>query len=266
MNQDKVLADSRIILEEISLVFRYIDPKDRYPMHNGGRRHHGLLYVLEGNEIYRSARATLKTEPGDIIYLPKTEVYDVTMSDPQCTVLCIDFETVYPLGFAPFLIRSGNTRLLRNRFFEAERIWQMKRTGWNAECMAVTYRILSELQRIASMKYCPSEKLERIAPGVDYLHQHFNDSTVSVERLAALCGFHPRYFAKVFNEVYGISPKKYITQLRMDRARELILSNRYSVSQISQLTGYSDIYHFSKVFKQENGVSPAGYEHAGKEG
>ena len=265
MNNSTMQLDGTFILEEISLVFRYVDPLKNYPMHNAGRRHHGLLYVLEGNEVYRSARATLKTEPGDVIYLPKTEVYDVTMTDPQCTVLCIDFETARPIDYAPFLIHTSNTRMLKNSFFEVERIWQMKRTGWNAECMAVTYHILAELQRQLSVKYCPSEKLERISAGVDHMHQHFNDPTVSVEQLAELCGFHPRYFAKLFHEVYGISPKKYITQLRMERARELILSNRYTVSQVAQLVGYGDIYHFSKVFKQENGVSPAGYEHYGRE-
>ena len=66
-------------------------------------------------------------------------------------------------------------------------------------------------------------------------------------------------FAKVFRDAYGVSPKQYLTQLRMERARELILSNRYTVSQIAQMTGYGEIYHFSKAFKQENGVTPTEY-------
>lgn len=247
------------VVQEIALVFRYIDPIERYPMRNNGRHHHGLLYALEGRETYRTQNATLHTEPGDVFYLPKSERYGVEMSDPCCTVLCIDFETGIPVDSTAFQLRPVNSRLFKGYFVEMEHIWQLKRVGWEMECLSMLYHIMAEMQRQAQARYFPSDMLGKIQPGVDYLHKHFDNPNLRVEELAQKSGFHPRYFAKVFRDAYGVSPKQYLTQLRMERARELILSNRYTVSQIAQMTGYGEIYHFSKAFKQENGVTPTEY-------
>lgn len=264
MSHGQEFLEKMPIIEAITIVFRYIDPIEHYPMHNRGRSHHGILYVLEGSEHYTTSSAMFRTEPGDVVYLPKSDQYDVVMSDPCCTVICIDFETCGPFQVPAFQLRPMNSRLFKGLFMEAERIWQNKRIGWEMECMSMTYRIIAEMQRQILMKYLQSETLERIQPGVDFLHQHFNEANTRVELLAEKCRLHPRYFAKVFRDAYGVSPKQYMTQLRMERARELILSNRYTMSQIAQMTGFGDIYHFSKTFKQENGISPTEYSRNGE--
>jgi len=260
MERISEFMDAKWSIREIPLVFRYIDPLEHYPIHNRGRQHHGIIYAMEGYEEYRMRDMSLRTEPGDVFYLPKSEEYEVTTQDSHCTVLCIEFETCAPLNARPFKLRPGSTRLFKSWFLEIERCWQMKQAGWAMECMSMAYHILSEVQRQLMLSYYPREKMEKIQPGVDYLHQHFADPSIRVDDLAEKCGFHPRYFAKVFRDTFGTSPKQYLLQLRMERARELILSNRYTISQVAKMTGFADIYHFSKTFKQENGVSPTAYD------
>ena len=251
--------DKLPIIQEIPLVFRYIDPLERYPMHNIGRSHHGLLYSLEGRETYILENSTIQTEPGNVIYLPKSAHYYVEMSDPCCVALCIDFETSAPMNSPAFQLTPLNNRLIKSFFTEMEHIWQIKHIGWEAECMSLLYRIMAELEKQAQQRYYPSSTQKRIQPSVDYLHEHFQDSSLRVEILAEQSGFHPRYFAKIFKDIYGVSPKQYLTQLRMERARELILSNRYTISQVAQMTGFMEIYHFSKTLKHEHGISPSDY-------
>jgi len=181
------------------------------------------------------------------------------MTDPCCTALCIDFEMSEPPESSAFQVKLPNSRIIKGYFTEMEHIWQLKHVGWEMESMSVFYRILAEMKKQIQTKYFPSNTLQKIQPSVDYLHKHIDDPTIRVETLAESSGFHPRYFAKLFRDAYGVSPKQYLTRLRMERARELILSNRYSVSQIAQMTGFADIYHFSKTFKLENGVSPTEY-------
>lgn len=259
MTGDKMFLENPFIIQEISLVFRYVDPAEHYPMRNHGRRHHGILYVVEGRERYGMKDAELRTEPGDVLYMPKSEKYDVNIFDDSCTVLCVDFETSAAARIPAFKLRPSNPRLLITYFTEIERCWQMKRAGWALECMSLLYHIMAEMQRQLLMKYAPSEKISKMQPVVDYLHRHFDDPGIRVESLARKCDYHPRYFAKAFRELYGVSPKQYLTQLRMERARELILSNRLTVSQVAKMTGFTEIYHFSKVFKHEHGVSPTEY-------
>ncbi len=252
------------VISEISLVFKYVDPVERYPMRNSGRRHNGLLYALEGREEYRMKDCSLKTAPGDIVFLPKGEVYDVFMADRVCEVMCVDFETADPYEVRPFIARSAGTRMLKGGFMELERIWQYKRAGWQAECMSLLYHIVSEVQKQLNNGYCPREKLERLQPGIDYIHRHIDDREMRIDAIAGCCGLHPRYFAKLFHEVYGKSPKQYMTEIRMERARELIMGNRYTVTEIARMTGYSDIYHFSKTFRRVNSIAPTEYREKGE--
>ncbi len=58
----------------------------------------------------------------------------------------------------------------------------------------------------------------------------------------------------------GISPINYIQQLRIKKAKEMLKSDYSKISLIAETVGYSNIYHFSKTFKQITGYSPTEYD------
>ncbi len=60
-----------------------------------------------------------------------------------------------------------------------------------------------------------------------------------------------------------MSPVKYITQLRVEKAKELLITNRYKVSEIAEMCGFENVYYFSNVFKKQVGVSPKTYKNRG---
>lgn len=61
------------------------------------------------------------------------------------------------------------------------------------------------------------------------------------------------YFRKLFTKTFGISPIKYLKKIRMQKAKELLMADSGSISDIARLTGFTSISTFSKVFKAENG-------------
>ena len=65
------------------------------------------------------------------------------------------------------------------------------------------------------------------------------------------------YFRKIFADKYGISPKKYIINLKLNHAKRLLLSSKYSVEEVCFKCGYSDVSMFSREFKKVVGVSPS---------
>ena len=67
-----------------------------------------------------------------------------------------------------------------------------------------------------------------------------------------------RNLCKSFYAVYGCSPKRYLTDLRMKRAKELLRVD-HTVTETARMVGFRDIYHFSVCFKKEFGISPLEY-------
>ena len=91
---------------------------------------------------------------------------------------------------------------------------------------------------------------------MEMIHSEFLTRNFSLNELAAMCGMGESYFQKLFKEIYGISPKKYIIQLKINHACDLLRLERYTVKQIAELCNFSDIYFFSRQFKEYMGITP----------
>ena len=82
---------------------------------------------------------------------------------------------------------------------------------------------------------------------------------ISAEKLSELCGVSYEYFRRTFHRFYNCSPVKYINNLKLTRAKELLKSGMYTVSETAILSGFSDLSHFSRFFKANVGVLPSDY-------
>jgi AraC-like DNA-binding protein len=80
---------------------------------------------------------------------------------------------------------------------------------------------------------------------------------VNVNDLAYLSGRSVSTFKREFKEIYNTSPLKWIRNRRLDKARELFSHTKYSVTEVCFSTGFENVAHFSKVFKERFGVSPS---------
>jgi len=81
----------------------------------------------------------------------------------------------------------------------------------------------------------------------------------SVRELADEAGYTADHFARVFESVVGQSPQAYAVQVRIDRARQLLLSTDLSIKEIADALGYQDVFFFSRQFKQKVGIPPSHY-------
>jgi len=84
-------------------------------------------------------------------------------------------------------------------------------------------------------------------------------SDVSIERLAQRVKLNRTTLQKVFKQMYGMTIFEYKTQIRMQEAKNLILENRYSITEIAGMCGYSNASKFSSAFKKLTGVNPRDY-------
>ena len=82
---------------------------------------------------------------------------------------------------------------------------------------------------------------------------------ISIPELAAMEGLSVSRYNAVFKESTGVSPVKYITDLRITHACSLLQSTNLHVKEIGVMVGYKDNHFFSKAFKAKIGMSPREY-------
>ncbi len=82
---------------------------------------------------------------------------------------------------------------------------------------------------------------------------------ISVSDIAEDVGFDRCYFSLIFKEAMGVSPHKYLTSLRIDKACKLMIETNASIAEISESVGI-DPSNFSRTFKSEMGISPIQYK------
>lgn len=162
-------------------------------------------------------------------------------------------------SFMEFKLNEKN-RLEAYKFFNRiNRYWKEKKEAYPLKCKAMAYEILSCISTNQEKSYVPKSKMKLLQPAVDHMTMHMADPSISNEELASLCNISVVYFRKLFEKTYGISPIRFLKMIRIEKAKELLASDYLSISHVASVTGFNSIYSFSRVFKNEVGMSPKSY-------
>ncbi|MDQ6422909.1 response regulator [Paenibacillus sp. LHD-117] len=100
------------------------------------------------------------------------------------------------------------------------------------------------------------EKAVEVA--MQYIHSHFA-SELTLEKVASVVYLNTVYFSQLFKQKTGGGFKEYVTQLRLDRAMELLSQSELKIGEIADRVGYSDVRHFSQIFRKKTGCTPSEY-------
>lgn len=82
---------------------------------------------------------------------------------------------------------------------------------------------------------------------------------VTIEHVAAWLGVTPSHLIRCFQRELGLSPMRWLTRLRVQRAMDLLATESRNVSEVGHAIGYPRVQHFSRMFKRETGLSPRDY-------
>ena len=222
------------------------------------RPSHGLALSLGGEKVYDFGDRKLLLEKGGIIYLPRFSNYTV-ISKPPGDCFAINFNIDENITFDPFVLETKNTQIFLESFKHAERVWRSKDSGYELKCKSELYNIIYNMFKEYELGYVSKSKSLLIKPAIDYIHDCYTKENISIPRLAHMCNMSETYFRQIFLKFYGVSPLKYINQLKIERAKELITSKMYSVNEISLLSGFFDTSYFCREFKKATGVTPSEY-------
>lgn len=89
-----------------------------------------------------------------------------------------------------------------------------------------------------------------------YLYNEDIPNTIHIQPIIASLGLSPNYGLEIFQKVYHMSPRKYLSELKLQEAKILIQQPNISLKEISNRLGYKNLSHFSRQFKRWTGLSP----------
>lgn len=221
------------------------------------RASHGLALHMSGNKKYIfEGENVLYTGKNDIIFMPEHSNYVV---EAQCPGDCyvINFKIADEVSFEPFVLNIGD--LVTDKFKAAEKVFRLKSSGYEMQCKANLYSVICSMLGEYEKKYIPKSTEKIIEPAIEYIHRNYTSENISVEHLAKLCGISTTYLRNIFLKCKNVTPIKYINDLKLSRAKELIISDYYSIPKISELSGFGDESYFCRYFKKMTGMTATEY-------
>lgn len=102
-------------------------------------------------------------------------------------------------------------------------------------------------------------KKENIKKVIDYINENFNTS-ISCSELSELISIDKFRFIRSFKFQTGKTPYEYLLDLKIEKAKKMLKSNKYSITEISMMCGFYSHSHFTTIFKKKTGLSPTQFK------
>lgn len=224
-------------------------------------RHNGMVIAAETHPWYEfvyyiSCEGTLTLggsdcdiRPGRFVTIRPGTLHSEVHTADSMVFYCI-FQSDIALDDMVFDDDAEHTILRLAEALYAER---RRPRGFSEELQQL---ILGELLlRVMRWNSAKSEVRGDLAHAREVIEQNFREP-IRLSQLASDIGYGYEYFRHRFRERWGISPKQYLMRCRIDAAKELLASGRYTCTEVAYLSGFSDSAQFSKIFARETGTPP----------
>lgn len=104
-----------------------------------------------------------------------------------------------------------------------------------------------------------SKHYNQICRMQEYIKQNYQNINLSADSIAAVIGYSPYYFTKIFKDMTGMNINDYIRQVRIEKVKELLSLSDCKINEIPAMTGFTNPSHFFAVFKKDVGLTPSAY-------
>ncbi len=243
--------------------------------------HYEILYIQSGKRTLKINNTLEYTLDSQVIALLKPNVLHQTMSAEDVSqtrvLINISQELMSEItdAVSPSLLVCFNTPVLKLQFYEIKMMNYLLTELKDAKKESPFYKELvkinlSKILLLLSEAYLNQTDLKddiyasqtansRVDYIIKYLHENFN-SDISMKKIADKLYCTETYISRIFKRATGITPYKYLLNIRIVNACRLLRSGSISKSDIAEECGFTSLVSFSRVFKQIQGCSPTEYQ------
>ncbi len=250
----------RFNISQIVSVARYEPLLEKKDIYHGCLPTYELIYYIKGSTYLTFNGYRIHMNAGDVLYLPKGIInadYYVDIIE-KFSLYDVYFDTAEQMPQVPVHIPAVTCEL-GDIYKKLYNEWLSKRDGYYFKSIQNFYRIL-ELLKKQRQKYNINARFKHLAAAEEYISCHYYKTGFDYEKLHGLSGLSYSYFNKLFNDKYGMPPVKYVTRLKIKRACELLISGTFTITQVSEMCGFENVYYFSNVFAKNMGMPPGKFK------
>lgn len=123
---------------------------------------------------------------------------------------------------------------------------------------AAAYHLLMRLHETADLYEAQSAYPLLVDAGIGIMQEEFTH-LYGVDEVAERLGVTTAHFTRLFSQTVGIPPGRFLKQQKLNYAKKLLVLPEMTVALVAEMLGFSNVNYFSKVFRKENGMTPAEY-------
>ena len=224
--------------------------------------------MTEQAEYQNSDGSCIPTAYGDLLYLPSGSHYSVYFPAETGKTLLINFNLFDQQGRE--IVFSNEVTLLAHNcadvfestFNDMCRLYADV-VGNKLSLKAKLYALMNELVVfLSSDKSSTVQHIPSIQPAITYLNTNLTDD-FKISKLAHMCAMSESTFRREFHKAYGCSPVKYIMNVKLQKAKQLLQFSNLSISEICEMLGFYDNAYFTRTFLHATGTTPPRYRKHG---
>lgn len=220
-----------------------------------------LVLIMNGEIEYRIGEECISLKKNDLaLFSPGNMRSGIAKSNQLVSYISIILqleanEQSKDLFRRPVMVMENVADSYRKLFMDARKTWMQKEALFLVRVHMICTEILYNMVFSTIHNYTTPHhgKLEAARTQI---HEQFRQN-LSVAELAGAIEMSVAYFRRLFRAEYGCSPMQYIMNLRIENAKDLLLSGETNVTEAADLSGFEDIYYFSKIFKAKTGITPS---------
>lgn len=239
-------------VESISSVYTYETSRKTWK-NQGNYSVYIISYQLSGHYDHKFSSEVLSVKKDCLFFIPRGSVYSVSCKE-QGKSACMTF--IGELDLPPSVFDCSANPEIKSLFLKALNFRNLHSEANCCEVMSVLYSLIAFMYKSAKREYVAHGMRSKIEAAHTYMTENYTDPTLKTTELAARYDMSAKYFRLVFKKLYNTTPSQYLISLRLQTAVNFLNDTELGIGEISELSGFSDVYYFSKLFKARFSVSP----------